>query len=175
MTETQSAVAAALIGAAAAVLGTVVLELVWKPLVTRFRAARVLLAEVKLNQKILQAISEHREREPERIADTIVLSTKGWEAVGTDINHLPTPVLESVLLRYAQFDEINRLVQNYSRKTDVMAHTDDGVRQRIQFSELRNDNAEFGRAVQETLSKCPMTIDRLQAVLEASPLGVFVA
>lgn len=175
VTDSQSAVVGAVIGAAVAILGTVVLELVGKPLLTRFRAARVLLAEVKLNQRILQAIADHREREPERIADTIVLSMKGWEAVGSDINHLPAPVLESVLLRYAQFDEVNRLVQNYSRKADVMALTNDGVRQRIQFAELMKDNAEFGRAITTTLEKCELTIERLQAVVDNGPFGIFWA
>lgn len=163
---------AALIGAVAATVGTTVLELVWKPLLSRHRAATVLVAEVRLNQRLLRSIAEHRHREPGRVSDTISLSTQGWHAVAHEIHHLPKEALESVLLRYAQFAEINRLVINYSRKVDMVLQLERGsMAQHAVHLESQRDEQVFGESVTAALAACDLTITKLQALVDLGPLG----
>ena len=169
MIHWNSAAWAAIIGAGVATAGTLVLEVILKPAYARKRAASVLLVEVQLNRRLLVAISEHRAKEPERVADTVSLTARGWKAVEQEIHYLPPDILEAVLLRYAQFDEINAIVSNYSRKVDLLLQLEGSPQMKALVGELESDNEVFGEAVKSTVEGCDRLIPRLRDVVEAGP------
>lgn len=160
----------AVIGAVTATAGVSLIELVWKPARARQRAAAMILTEVQLNSRLLASIKKSREDEPGRVADTVVMSTRGWAAVADEVHHLPSALVGTLLLRYGQFDEINLLARNYSHKVDLLLPLERGSpKQQALFSEIQSDEKVFGAAVEAVLGECPRTIAKLQAVVDAGP------
>ena len=116
-TPAAAALLGALAGALAVTWGSMMIELYFKPLSGRKRVARVLFAEVRLNKRILESIGEDLPKHPGMVPDTTHLSTRGWDAVASEIHHLPSEVLKKAVLQYARFDEVNLLARNSLRRS----------------------------------------------------------
>lgn len=160
------AVPAAVVGAATATIGLILLELYFKPAFARKRVATILLAEVRLAARGLTAVRDHIAKHPESVPEDVWASVLGWEAVRAEIHYLPGPVLDSLLLRYAQFREISALVERYSRKVDrVYGSPLEAIQKRALLEELKYDAGLFSESIPKILVGCELTIDKLLRVL----------
>jgi hypothetical protein len=121
----NQAAPAALVGALVATGGVFLLELCLKPAIARKRVALFLLAEVRLNRKLITRVIEHRGGNPESVPFDVVLSTRGWEAVAQDVHHLPLDAVSRLLACYGRFAEINFLVHEYGEQANRLLQARD--------------------------------------------------
>ena len=164
----NGAAPAAIVGAVAATLGVVALELALKPAAGRKRAARVLLDEIRLNLRLLGEAAKDRVTSPDRVSETIVMADRGWRAVEADIHYLPSKALRPLLLTYAQFAELNALVSGYSRRVDVV-HQLSGLPAQLLVLELQGNQRLFGDMLVKVPAQCEATMKRLREVVDEGP------
>lgn len=129
---------AAIIGAAVATVGVLVVELLLKPAFSRKRVTRVLLSELEINARLLRRIMEHRSANPGTVSESIQISDRGWQSVAQDLHYLPTKSLNSLILLYNKYEEINQLVRDYSQKGDFAIQLGDDPRVPSLMSELKH-------------------------------------
>jgi len=162
---------AAIIGAVVATFGVFIVELWLKPEFARKRVATILLVELRLNAKSINAVLKHREVNPESVSDSIVTSQRYWIAAANDIHHLPEPALRPLLLVYNQFAELDHLVAGYSRKTDLVLQIGDGPAGRALWKELQDESVLLGEMLPKILLQIDRTIPHLQSLVDVGPPG----
>lgn len=162
---------AAIVGAVVATIGVFVVELWLKPEFARKRVARVLLTELRLNTKALTRAIEHRQAVPDSVSESIFTSQRGWEAVASDIHHLPEGALRTLLLVYAQLTEIDRLVTHYSRKTDQLLQLPALPQANAIMLDMQNDARLLGDVLPSTLAQIDRTVPHLERLIADGPPG----
>src|SRR5690348_7891598 len=98
------------------VLGSMLLEVWWKPWRARRRVAALLVEEVNLNAQILKLQTHLRQRDPGRIPRDFQLSRIGFEAIAQEIGELPANVAGRVILTYHRFDHLRRLREIFGER-----------------------------------------------------------
>ena len=100
--------------------GSALLELYYKPLRERKRAARLLLSEILLNTDLALLQANARDRAPKKIPADFDFSKLAWNAAAGLLSELPLDLLKRVVLLYNRYDSCNHLVNLYSQTFDEL-------------------------------------------------------
>ena len=148
----SSEASAAIIGAAVATLGVLLVEVLLKPAFARKRVTRVLLSELQLNSRLLRKIQEHRAANPDSVSESLHISDRGWQAIAQDLHYLPTKALNSLILLYGKYEEINQLVRDHSHKGDMIFQIGEGPQVKWLFAELQHAAAILDKSLPDALA-----------------------
>lgn len=160
---------AAIVGAVVATVGVFAVELWIKPAFARRRIATVLLTELRLNARLLNAVQAHRSSDPESISESIVTSQRCWTAVEGDLHYLPEAALRTLLLTYSQLSEIDRLVAGYSQKGDLVLQLGDTPQARALFCEMQGNASLLTDSIARTLGQIERTVPHLERIVAEGP------
>ncbi len=166
----NEAAPSAIAGAVAATIGVVLLELWLKPAFARKRVAQIMLAEVRLNARGVRHVMKHRETNPETIPWDVELSTRGWDAVASELHHLPLDAIAKLLELYGNIGEINNYAKENSRQVDLMLQMPPGAPALAAIDQgTAHMSRVFGEALQSTAGRCEKVIAILERLVELGP------
>jgi hypothetical protein len=117
--EATAAIIGGLVGAAAATIGTLLLEFVIRPGVTRRRVAAVLRIEIAANRQTLIGLDELWKFAPDAIPPDLYFDTTAFENLSDSLGTLRTNELEPVLQLYLQLRYLLRLVSQFHGEWEI--------------------------------------------------------
>ena len=148
------------------VVGSMLLELWWKPRRTRRRIAALLVEEVNLNAQMIQNYIHVLRRDPGSISPDFELSRLALDAVAQDVGELPPTVAGHVILAYHHFECLPRLLE-ILRERNRRWREAEGATGRSDVEELKDYTINaldvFTVALNTAFKEAGETLELLQA------------